>query len=60
MNTYVFLAIIVSVLVGLLFAFIAKRKNKNPAVWFDAGVILTAFIFWLINEAKKRKKGGRS
>lgn len=49
--------IAISVVLGLLCAFIAKKKRKNPESWFRIGAILGLILPWVIEEIKKRKGG---
>jgi uncharacterized membrane protein len=46
----------VVVVLGLLCAFLAKKKRKDPATWFNVGVVLSALAFLIVNEFKKRRR----
>lgn len=56
MYTYEGALVVVSVLVGLVCAFIAKKKRKDQATWFNVGVALSALVFLVVNEIKKKRR----
>lgn len=53
---YSYGTVAVIVLLGLLCAFVAKKKGKDMATWFNVGVILSTLVFWVVGETKKRKR----
>lgn len=60
MYTYPVL-VAIALLLGLICAFIAKKKGKNPATWFGIGTVVGAVTLLMSNEIqKKRKRGGSS
>ncbi len=51
------LAILIALVVGFIFAWVAKRKGWNPVKAFVVGATAVAAIFAVKEEVNKRKRG---
>jgi hypothetical protein len=43
-----------SVVTGLISAFIAHRKGKDPVVWFFIGALFNVVVFFMVAQIKRR------
>jgi LytS/YehU family sensor histidine kinase len=59
---YLIIVLVISLIVGFISAFIARRKNKSPLLWFFIGfilnviVILVVLYYWRDSSGNSKRK----
>jgi len=48
--------IVTSILVGIVSAWVAKSKGKDPVLWFAIGAALNVFVLLVIAGLQKRQR----